>query len=101
MNCPRCKLPVGGRTFGNEKAEYDLILRKAWNDGTIASWQNPDLIEQDGTYDNHEDPALYRAWAGGLYYGKLRRLENPEKVAEWLAKATHDPKMEEPKQLRA
>lgn len=84
MDCPRCKLPVGGRTFGTEESEYRSLLHRIWNEGSKAALRNENLKDEDCPYDAETEAAKFYAWTGGVYYARLRRLENPAKVAKWL-----------------
>jgi len=85
MKCPRCNLPVGGKTFGGEAEQFSVELHRIWNDGSKTTLYNETTDHvKDNPYDQSKDPAKYVAWQGGVFYAKCRRLEDPAKVAKWL-----------------
>lgn len=80
MDCPRCNLPVGGKTFGNELSEYGALLRRIWNDGSLAFVADNTIDSYERSpFDSDKEPAKHMAWMGGVYYARMRKLEHEAK----------------------
>jgi hypothetical protein len=78
--------------MGLEAKEYDQLLIRKWNEGAIACLKKSDLNEiEDCPYNVNIEPAFFRAWQGGVWYCRARRLIDPEKYTpELIAKYISD-----------
>lgn len=79
MDCPRCNLPVGGKTFGGEAERYASELRKARREGEEAALLDASVDWKSCPYDEDKHAALYNAWLHGVYYTKYALAKKAQK----------------------